>query len=246
MSRVTCPPSTIVCQVDTSSDPIGWHSCAVVTPDAADTPAAKDLFAASRELIGEDEAEATRHKEVQAARSADSGRALVGPGSIIGRSWPMPRQFTRLFGLLCGVFALLLLAVAYSGWVWAVFGAGAGLAVGLGVRVMQSNVLFEAHAIRLQGVLRTTVFGAEQIRDVEVAEDTPATLQARVGPIPRVQTCRLVLTNGRRVPVSTATVAMRTALANLEDTELSQLRDVVEAWLAEVRRGEATASTFKI
>lgn len=207
------------------------------TPDEA---SGGGLFSASRELIGDDEADTTRHQQVTARRSAQAGRTALGPGSIIGRSWPMPRQFTRLTGLLSGVVAVLLLAAGHGGWVWAVFGAAVVVAVGIGVRVMQSKVVLESRAIRVQGVLRTSTFDADRIRDIEVVDDTPATLQARVGPIPRVQTCRLVLTSGQRVPLSTAAVAMGTALANLQDTELSQLRDVLEAWLAEVRGPQAT------
>jgi hypothetical protein len=206
-----------------------------VTSDAQETPSGEGLFATSRELVGDDEAEAKRHQQLQARRSAETGRAILGPGPIIGRSWPMPRQLTRLIGLVFGVTAVLLLAVAHRGWVWAVFGAAVVVAIGLAVRVLQSKVVLEAHAIRVQGVFKTSVFEAEQIRDIEVVDATPATLQARVGPIPRVQTCRLVLTNGQRVKLSTAAVAMGTALANLPDTELRQFRDVLEAWLTEVR-----------
>ena len=199
------------------------------------------MIAAARELVGDDEAEASRHAQVQARRSAESGRAILGPGPIIGRSWPMPRQLTRLIGLVFGVTAMLLLAAAHRGWVWGVFGAAVVVAAGLAVRVLQSKVVLEAHAIRVQGVFRTSVFEAAQIQDIEVVDDTPATLQAKVGPIPRVQTCRLVMTNGRRVTLSTATVPIGTALANLPDTELRRFRDVLEAWLTEVRGPQAAA-----
>jgi len=204
-------------------------------------PSDEDLFAASRELIGDDEAEAARHRQVQARRSAEAGRAVLGPGLIIGRSWPMPRQLTRLFGLVCGVTAVLLLAVSDGRWLWAAFAAALVVGLVLGLRVMRSKVVLEAHGIRVQGVFRTSRFDAEQIRDIEVVDDTPATLQARVGRIPRIQTCQLVLANGRRVPLSTARVNLRTAQNNLQDPELSQLRDVLEAWLSQVREQQASS-----
>ena len=210
-----------------------------MTSDGQGTSSGEGLFAASRGLVGDDEAEAARHRLVRARRSAESGRAILGPGPIIGRSWPMPRQFTRLIGLVCGVTAVLLLAAAHGGWVWAVFGGAVAIGVGLTIRVLQSKVVLEAHAIRVQGVFRTSEFDAAHIRDIEVIDDTPATLQAKVGPIPRVQTCRLVLTNGQRVKLSTATVPIGTALANLPDTELRRFRDVLEAWLTEVRGPQA-------
>lgn len=145
----------------------------------------------------------------------------------------MPRRFTRLFGLLCGVGAALLFAVSYGHAMWVVFGAAVVVGVILGVRVTNAKVVLESDAIRVQGVLRSSLFHADRIRDIEVADSTPATVQARLGPIPRIQTCRLVLSDGRRVPLSTARVSMRTAQNNLLDTELTQLRDVLEAWLTQ-------------
>jgi len=153
----------------------------------------------------------------------------------------MPRQLTRLFGLVCGVTAVLLLAVSDGRWLWAAFAAALVVGLVLGLRVMRSKVVLEAHGIRVQGVFRTSRFDAEQIRDIEVVDDTPATLQARVGRIPRIQTCQLVLANGRRVPLSTARVNLRTAQNNLQDPELSQLRDVLEAWLSQVREQQASS-----
>lgn len=197
------------------------------------------FFAAARELLGEEVETAATRAEKTSARAAEVGRATLG-GSPVGARWPMPGRQTRLAGLASGVIAVLLLAIGYGGWLWGAFGVSCVAAAIVAARVVRSKIVLRPDALCILGVFQTRVLPATSIKSVEVADITSAVAKSREGDLPSSQAVRLILANGRRVTVSAADVTPKVALAKAADPKLSDLRNVIEAWLAAVRPG-ATA-----
>jgi len=191
------------------------------------------MFDAARELLADEDVVATARAKKSAARAADVGRQTLGVDPI-GATWPMPRRQTRLLGLAAGATALLLLAVAYGGWLWVAFVVVCAVGVGLAVRVLRSKIVLGADALRIQGTFRTRTIAAASVKSVALADITSTIAKSREGDIPSSQAVRLELLDGRRVTISAADVTPKVALAGAADPQLSDLRNVIAAWLAAV------------